>query len=55
MKRYLLFKKLSSQSVEQFREMNIDEFDLNISEHVEEAEEIDTYITPLIYTAYFGI
>ena len=36
--RYILFKKLQSQSAEQFRDIDIDEFDLNITENVEEAE-----------------
>ena len=50
----MLFKKLVSQSVEQFRDIDVDDFDLNITEHVEEIEEIDEAVTPLIYAAYFG-
>jgi hypothetical protein len=34
-KRYLLFKRLTSQSIEQFRDININDFDLNIAEHIE--------------------
>jgi hypothetical protein len=50
----MLFKRLTSQSMEQFRDICIDEFDLNITEHIEELEEIDTSVTPLIYAAYYG-
>jgi hypothetical protein len=50
----VLFKKLASQSAEQFRDMDIDEFDLNITEHVEDAEEIDSTVSPLIYAAFLG-
>jgi hypothetical protein len=54
MQRYNLIRRLTSQSVEQFRELNIDEFDLNITEHIEEVEDIDSSVSPLIYAAYFG-
>ena len=54
MKRYVLFKKLTSQSNEQFRDIDIDEFDLNVTECIEDLEEIDSEVTPLIYAAFFG-
>ena len=54
MQRFQLFKRLSAHSAEQFRDINIDDFDLNITEHVEETEEIDAAVTPLIYAAFFG-
>lgn len=53
--RYQLFKKLTAHSFDQFREVNIDEFDLNITEHIEELEEIDSSVSPLIYASYYGI
>jgi len=34
--RYMLFKRLTMQSIEQFRDICINEFDLNITEHIEE-------------------
>ena len=40
--------------MEQFRDININDFDLNITEHVEDTEEIDVVVTPLIYAAFFG-
>jgi hypothetical protein len=53
--RYLLFKRLTSQSIEQFRDISINDFDLNITEHIEELEEIDSSVTPLIYASYYGM
>lgn len=34
--RYILFKKLSTQSIEQFRDLNINDYDLNMTETFEE-------------------
>ena len=47
-------QKLLSHNPESFREINIDEYDLNITENFEELEGIDDVVTPLIYCAYHG-
>ena len=45
---------LLSHSAEKFREVNIDEYDMNITENFAEVEYVDDVVTPLIYCAHFG-
>ena len=54
MQRYRLVQKLISHNPESFREINIDDYDLNITESFDELDYIDDVVTPLIYCAHFG-
>jgi hypothetical protein len=50
-----LIEKLESHNPEFFREIDINDYDLNITEKFKDLGYIDDLVTPLIYCAYFGI
>lgn len=52
--RYRFVQKLISHNPESFREIDIDDYDLNLTENFPELEYIDDVVTPLIYCAYHG-